>query len=150
VSLAGKLELLMGREAGCGLKSSDLLATFDRNSLSWKTSQTCLLALVSDPGGGLAEFSQTWPASGMMRSGKIYQRRPWALPIAESASGLLPTPRKSGQSRAWKAYQRSQPQGNLEEILGEHGFSGWITREFAMWMMGFPLNWADITPQETP
>ena len=84
-----------GREAGFTLKSSDLLATFDQDSSSWRTSQACLVALVNNQGNGLAEFSETWPASGLMRNGKTYQRQPWALPIAENASGLWPTPRKS-------------------------------------------------------
>jgi len=83
------------REVDFTLKSLDLLATFDRGSSSWRTSQACLVALVSNQGNGLAEFSETWPASGMMQSGKTYQRQPWALPIAGNASGLWPTPRKS-------------------------------------------------------
>ena len=92
---ADALGLAREREAGFMLKSSDLLATFDRSSSSWRTSQVCLVVLASNQGDGLAEFSETWPPSGMMRNGKTYQRRPWALPIAENASGLWPTPRKS-------------------------------------------------------
>jgi hypothetical protein len=45
----------------------------------------------------LAEYSETWPSAGMMRNGKTYRRQPWALPIAESASGLWPTPIKIGR-----------------------------------------------------
>jgi hypothetical protein len=80
--------------ADCGPKSSDWLASYDRNSSSWRTSQLCLVALVTGEADGLAEFSETWPSAGMMRNGKTYRRQPWALPIAESASGLLPPPRK--------------------------------------------------------
>ena len=137
------------QEADFGQKSSDWLAKYDRDTSSWKTSQTCLLALLANPGDGSGVFSETWPSAGMMRNGKTFQRRPWALPIADSASGLLPTPRRSGQSRAWKAYCRKEPNGNLEEVLGEMGFSGAITQQFVMWMMGFPEDWADISPAET-
>lgn len=76
-----------------GESSPDLLASYDRNTSSWRTSQGCLMALLSDQGHGLAEFSETWPSAGMMRSGRTFRRQPWALPIAESVSGLLPTPR---------------------------------------------------------
>jgi len=149
-SLDAWREYLTRLEADFGQKSSALLASYDRDTSSWRTSQTCLLALLTDPEGGLEEFSETWPSAGMMRNGKTYQRQPWALPIAENVSGLLPTPRKSGQSRAWRGYCRSMPQGNLEEVLGEMGFSGAITQEFVMWMMGFPEDWADTSREAMP
>jgi hypothetical protein len=76
----------------CGPKSSDLLATYDPVTSSWRTSQTCLVALTSGQEDGLGEFSETWPPSGIMRSGRTFQRPPWALPISEAASGLWPTP----------------------------------------------------------
>ena len=88
-------ELLREADQGFGPKSSDLLASYDQNTSLWRTLQTCLLAQVSNQGDGLAEFSGTWPSAGMMRNGKTYQLQPWALPIAENASGLWPTPRKS-------------------------------------------------------
>ena len=81
--------------AASGPRSSDLLASYDRNTSSWRTSQHCLLAQVNGEADGLAEFSETWPSAGMMRNGKTFRRQPWALPIAESASGLWPTPSKS-------------------------------------------------------
>ena len=64
---AGALELEKEREAVFTLRSCALLATFDRNSFSWRTSQGCLVALVNNQADGLAEFSATWPRSGMMR-----------------------------------------------------------------------------------
>ena len=78
-----------------GPRLSDLLATYDRATSSWRTSQHCLLAQVNGEADGLAEFSETWPSAGMMRNGKTYRRQPWALPIAESASGLFATPAKT-------------------------------------------------------
>lgn len=81
--------------AASGPRSSDLLASYDRNTSSWRTSQHCLLAQVNGEADGLAEFSETWPSAGMMRNGKTFRRQPWAIPIAESASGLWPTPSKS-------------------------------------------------------
>lgn len=144
-TLAGQdcSEDLQGSDQDSGTNMRASLARFDRNTLSWRTSLRCFIE-------GWMRFSEPFPNSGTMRNGKIYQRQPWALPIAESAFGLLPTPRKSGQSRAWKAYKRKNSQGNLEEVLGDRGYSGWITPQFAVWMMGFDPSWVDATPQETP
>jgi hypothetical protein len=83
------------RAADYGPKSSDLLASYDPVTSSWRTSQTCLVARLKGEAGGLAEFSETWPSAGMMRSGKTFRRQPWALPIAESVYGLWATPSKT-------------------------------------------------------
>ena len=85
-----------------GPRLSDLLASYDRNTSSWRTSQHCLLAQVNGEADGLAEFSETWPSAGMMRNGKTFRRQPWALPIAESASGLWPTPTLPNGGRSVK------------------------------------------------
>lgn len=60
-------QALKESEADCGLKSSVLLAKYNRGSCSWKTAQLSLLA-DSD------EFSETWPTWGSMRNGVCYQR----------------------------------------------------------------------------
>jgi hypothetical protein len=96
--------------AASGPRLSDLLASYDPASSSWRTSQHCLLAQVTGVADGLAEFSETWPSAGMMRNGKTYRRQPWALPIAESASGCVPTPRKTEIKNSVSHLQeRAQP-----------------------------------------
>ena len=136
-------EWARGPEAGCGPKSSDLLASYDRATSSWRTSQTCFLAQAKNEADGLAEYLETWPSAGMMRNGKTYQRQPWALPIAENASGLLPTPRKMLQ-QFYKTLKRKDPRGNLEEYLGEIGEVGIVNPAFTEMMMGFPVNWSKL------
>ena len=80
--------------AASGPKSSDLLASYHPATSSWRTSQTCLVALAKNEGDGLAEFSETWPSAGMMQNGATYQLA-WSLPpTGESESGSWPTPRK--------------------------------------------------------
>lgn len=135
--------------AAFGLKSSDLLASYDHNTSSWRTLQTCLMALVNGQEHGLGEFSVTWPNAGMMQNGRIFPRRPWALPIAESASGLLPTPRKS-LGDFYKIVKRADFKGNLEEMIGELGYSGVLNPTFVEMMMGFPPSHTDLPPSETP
>ena len=82
--------------------------------------QTCLLALATNQGDGLAEFSETWPNAGMMRNGKTYQRQPWALHTLESAHGLLPTPRKND----------SQKRGRFDISNLRNGFPAAVKRLF--------------------
>ena len=135
--------VLRESEAAFGRSTPVLLASYDPATSSWRTSQRCLIE-------GWTLFSGTLPRSGMTRNGTLWQLRTLAPLTSEIASGLLPTPRRSGQSRAWKAYKRRNYQGNLEEYLGERGFSGWITRQFVEWMMGFALNWTDTRRLETP
>ena len=115
-----KREFVREPEVDCGPKSSDLLASYDRDTSSWRTLQTCFLAQLNGEAGGLAEYSETWPSAGMMRNGKTYRRQPWALPIAASASGLLPTPRAND----------SQKRGNFNIQELRNGFPAAVKRVF--------------------
>lgn len=85
--------VLLASAADYGLSSPESLATFDRDSSSWRTSQLCLVE-------GTARFSETWPRSGMTRSGTAYRLLPLARLTVEIESGsLLPTP-TAGDSKA--------------------------------------------------
>jgi hypothetical protein len=71
--------------AAYGQSSPELLAKYDPASQSWKTFQC---SWVED----LDKFSETWPRSGMTRSGTAY-RLPPLVPLTDATeSGLLPTP----------------------------------------------------------
>src|SRR5215207_6672722 len=63
-------------------------AWFDPASQSWRTWQRCLVA-------GWEPFLETWPRSGLMRSGIAYRRAPLAPLTDETGFGLLPTPEAS-------------------------------------------------------
>src|SRR5262245_21186406 len=73
------------REAAYGASSPELLATFDRATCSWRTSQLCL-------GGEFQECSETWPRSGMTRNGIAFQLAPLVRLTDAIESGFLPTP----------------------------------------------------------
>lgn len=77
------------REAACGLNSLVWLGRFDRDSYSLRTSQVCLLT------SQCAEYSETFPRSGLMRNGNVYQRRPLVPLTSGIGFGYLPTPDKS-------------------------------------------------------
>ncbi len=72
----------------CGLKLPVSFAQFDRDTASWKTSQVCLFTNTSE------KYSKTWPRAAMIVDGIAYLRVPSAPRIAETDSGLLPTPVK--------------------------------------------------------
>lgn len=68
-----------------GERSSGLFAIFDPATCSWKMSQASFL--------GSDEYSETWPKSGSMRSGRAYERPMSARRTGESECLYWPTPR---------------------------------------------------------
>ena len=75
-------------EVGYGQSAPVLLGSFDPDTPSLKTSQTCLM---ENGELGLSEFSGTFPRSGMMRNGTVYQLPNLARTITEIGSGLSAT-----------------------------------------------------------
>jgi hypothetical protein len=84
-TLASERELTENA-ADSGASLPESLANYDRATSSWRTSQLCL-------DGEWAEFSETWPRSGMTRNGKTYELPTLVHHTGESESGLWPTPR---------------------------------------------------------
>jgi hypothetical protein len=112
-----RLELELGLTASAadyGLTMLDSLASFDPLSSSWKTSQ---LSLVED----LTVFSETWPRSGMMRSGIAYPLPTLAHLTAATESGSWPTPRSCSAMAATITPQSVWAENrfpNLETVVG--------------------------------
>jgi hypothetical protein len=82
-------EVLKQSVVDCGQSAPVCLGSFDLDTPSLRTSQTCLM---ENGELGLSEFSGTFPRSGMMRSGTVYQLPNLARTITEIGSGLWPTP----------------------------------------------------------
>lgn len=151
-----KQALALKQEVDSTVKPSASLASFDRDTCSWKTSQTSLLT-DSEP------YSQTLPRSGMTRNGFVYE-----LPIVgrltkEIDGGYLATPTctsnqlapsmmKHKSCRAMAAamlptptahdakkgaypseYNRNTP--GIAVVLG-----GKPAPTFQEWQMGWPIN----------
>src|SRR5690606_1404096 len=72
-----------------GASSPALLTRYDPATRSWRTSQLCFIE-------GLATYSETWPRSGMMRSGIAYQLPTLAQSMTGIEFGLLPTLTRCG------------------------------------------------------
>ncbi len=71
--------------ATCGPKPQTFFAEYDRHSRSWKTCQASLLPDTSE------EFSETWPSSGSMRSGRCEARQTSARHTFGSGCGFSPS-----------------------------------------------------------
>jgi hypothetical protein len=111
---------LMQRDPAYGQKSSGLLATYDRASSSWKTSQTSLLALPSSQGLGLEEFSETWPRSGSMRNGIAFRLPPLAPRTEETEFGLWPTPQTQYDGRSEEAWVAAKARADHKRRTGQY------------------------------
>jgi hypothetical protein len=80
-----KAQALRASAAAYGRNTPELLAKYDPDTSSWRTSQLCL-------DGDLALFSETWPRSGTMRNGTAYLLPPLVRLTDETGCGSLPTP----------------------------------------------------------
>ena len=129
------------------------LASYDRATCSWRTSQACL-------GAGLTTFSGTWPRSGMMRNGTAYQLPPLVPLTSEIGSGLWPTPTAShfGAQDVERLLARREEcrvrnrNGNgfgltLQQWVSvTYGPEYILNPEFSEWLMGYPAGWTAIDP----
>jgi len=151
-SLENELALQREREAAFGLSASDLLAIFDPSTQSLKTSQTSLLVHQNGQELGLAEFSETWPARGMMRNGQIYQLPTLAPGIGGAESGWLPTPTKSADSKGspkGRYYGSGTCMSNLREVLRDGPDDPIFPHpNFVEELMGFPISHTELPPSE--
>lgn len=162
-SLVGAREL-KAHEAAYGQKCCVSFARFDPPSSLWKTSETYLLAPANSPEHGSVRFSETWPRSGMTRSGIAYRRPLSALHICATGFGLWPTPNKSNGFAPFSmlTMQRKQ-RGETRPSGCKMGFdlkweprcvpylvNGWINPVLTEWLMGFPIGHTALPPAETP
>jgi len=113
--------------AAYGRSTPALLAKFDRATSSWRTSQLCL-------DGDLAAYSETWPRSGMTRSGTAYRLPPLARLTDEIGCGLLPTP-TSGGFGAPNVDAMLTRRAALQKKYGNNGFGLTLNQmaSAAMW-----------------
>jgi hypothetical protein len=110
-----------------GTSTPELLASYDLDTASWKTSECSLF-------GGSIEFSGALPRSGMMRNGKIFGPLTSARRIVGKGSGLWATPAAAdavgshggGQGRSLRTDVGGQP-----------------NPEFCEWLMGYPIGWSE-------
>jgi hypothetical protein len=89
------------------------LAFYDPASSSWRTSQLCL-------GGVLESFSETFPRSGTMQSGRLFARPTWVRRTDESASSSWPTPDASVANDG-ESLESLESRREREKAKGQNG-----------------------------
>jgi len=165
---------LKAKGVGYGLSAPVYLGTFDQNTPSLKTSQTCL---TEEMELGLSEFCGTFPKSGMMQNGTVYELQTLARPTGGNESGLFATPTATanqGSPSMQKRYSRPffpTPTARdykggyrTESIFRKNGKSrafdqlpnavidgkgtetviGQLNPKFVEWLMGFPIDHTDL------
>ena len=151
-------------EADCGQSSLELLAKFDRDSLSWKT---CPQSQNED----CCEFSETLPRSGTMRNGRLFRRPPLVQSTSVRGSSLWPTLKAKEDGRSPEAWAKARlrgyevrkakgtssggpasEKGSLAVYLRmiEGVSTGIVNPQWADWYMGFPEDWTETSYLETP
>jgi len=152
--LESKPELAKGREADYGANAYALLASYDRDTQSLKMSQTCFLDLVNAQGDGSQQSFETWPASGIMQNGMIYQLPTLEPGIGGGEYGFLPTPTKSADSKGApknRYYGSPTCRSNLREVLRNGpGDPTYPHPCFVEKVMGFPTFHTELPRSETP
>lgn len=139
---------LAGSDPVCGVNTPALLASYDHDSQSWRTSQRCLLE-------EWELFAETWPESGMTQNGQLLQRAPWVRHTCDRECSLWPTPTASMDGRGFGIplhkktgrYKRSTV-SRVHALIGEHGWR--IHPNFTEALMGYPMDHTAIEVSETP
>ena len=109
--------------AGSGQTPRGSFAWWDRDGSCWRTFQASLL-------GGCQKFSEGFPRSGTMRSGRLYPRRHLVPRIFASESGLWPTPNVH-EEEAERRYSRKTSFRHFEE--GRQIHLSQAARDQRMW-----------------
>lgn len=125
--------------ADYGASLPESLASFDHDTQSWKTPQRSLL-------GGLDEFSETWPQSGMTRSGIAYRLEPLVPDISGVVHSWLPTPCATDWKGGTEAPRKDgADRGSELRHLLRALFGGTSPHPlFVEQVMGFPTGWTDL------
>lgn len=132
------------RDLDFGENTLGSLARFNQDSSSWRTSQGYLF-------GEWEEYAETWPASGTIVNGVLFQRPLWVRRIVENESGLWRTPTKrdsSGCTANCNFQSREKQFRKLTEGQTVHG-SIYPHPNFVEALMGYPIGYSVWKPWET-
>lgn len=153
----GKARASMEREAGYGESSRVLLARYDRDTRSWKTLQCSLF-------GDSDECLETFPRSGMMQNGLLWEQTMWARPTGESVSGYWRTPKYLTPKASDKGYAENQStfvkrngdrtmncyaslSSQVLQMSGgdttQQTKSARLNPNWVEWLMGWPIGYTD-------
>ena len=155
----GEAQELTENEAECGEKWRASFTKYNPDTSSWKTHQ-CSLA------GGLDEFSQTWPAWGLMRNGECWDMTGSVASTGETESGLLATATKELFSHWASARAKISTGGKRKSGVKVGSILWWDMTEQHLRLggledkklipdpscgelvMGWPMGWTELQPLE--
>jgi hypothetical protein len=132
-----------------------LFAYFDQDLSWWRTSQASLLPCDPESNRPSDAYSESYPASGMMRSGRCYLLDSLEPPTYDGESLLWPTPQASDGMRLSFTIESHMNtigfQGNIV-VQAIKRFGGYPLPELAGGLMGFPPGWTslNVTGTQSP
>ena len=141
-------KVLTETKAACGLKWRESSVRYDLATRSWRTHRS----LWDEDLSGL---SLTLPSWGMTLDGVCWEPTTQAPPTRESESGLWPTPCAQGNQTGGPVGLGggSAARAKLLEMCENEQEAkamgcGKLNPEFAEWLLGWPINWTSIEPQD--
>lgn len=138
-ALLEKVSELSVKEAAYGLKCVELYGKLDLNTSSLKTAQCSLF-------GDSNESYATFPKSGIMQNGNVYQAPILAYNRVGNDYIVLPTPVKSTANGACRNRYFGSPtyRGNIHEYIrdGEQD-SQYLHPALLENIMNFPIGWTE-------
>lgn len=138
-ALLEKVSELQANEAAYGLKCSVLWGKLDQTTLSLKTAQCSLFE-------DLSKSYATFPKSGIMQNGNVYQAPTLESNRVGSDFIVLPTPCKSDMKGACKNryFGSSTYRSNLREFIRDGEQDGiYPNPELYERLMTFPISWTE-------
>lgn len=143
ISVAGKREGIKGSAPGCGVRCTELYGKLDLNTSSLKIRQLSLFPVSN-------KSYATFPKSGIMRNGNVYQTTLLDTHTKGKDFILLPTPTKSDYKatfanvEALTRYLNSGHQIRVSDILAQKGFLKSQRIALLEMMMGFPIGHTEL------
>jgi hypothetical protein len=147
----------MENDQECGDKWRGSFVKYSPDSCSWKTHQCSLL-------GDLDEFSETWPAWGLMSNGECWDMTGSVVNTGETEFGLLATPTKELFSHWSSAKAKISTGGKRKSGVKVGSILWWDMTEQHLRLggqeekkmipdpscgeivMGWPMGWTELRP----
>lgn len=141
--LPENVKVLRESAPGCGVRCTELYGKLDLNTSSLKIRQLSLFPVSN-------KSYATFPKSGMMRNGNVYQTTLLDTRTKGKDFILLPTPTKSDYKATFATmdaltrYLNSGHQIRISDILAQKGFLKSQRIALLEMMMGFPIGYTEL------
>lgn len=142
-ALPGSVKVLKGNDPAYGVRCIELYGRLDLSTSSLRIRQLSLFPVSN-------KSYATFPKSGMMRNGNVYQTTHLDTRTKGIGFTLLPTPTKSDHKatyanvEALTRYLNSGHQIRVSDILAQKGFLKSQRIALLEMMMGFPIGHTEL------